>query len=120
MITFIKNYNLEIIRRKLILLYILNVTDIIFTLMLLQTGFFSEVNIFMVNAVESPVLSLLLKVILPAGLLFYLYKRICTSDNSGLRATNIGINISLTIYALVNITHLVWVLLLPFFYHLTA
>ncbi len=118
MITFIKSHKLDTIRKKLMILYLLNVTDIIFTLALLQTGFFSEVNIFMVNAVQSPVTSFLLKVILPAFLLYYLYRRICQSDPSQLRATNIGINISLSIYALVNLSHVLWVILLPFFYNM--
>ena len=119
MFTFIKSYELITIRKKLIILYLLNVTDIIFTLALLQTGFFSEVNIFMVNAVESPIASFLLKVILPAVLLYYLYRRICQSDSSQLKVTNIGINISLSIYALVNLSHLIWVALLPIFYQMT-
>ena len=118
MIAFIKNYELETIRKKLIILYLLNVTDIIFTLLLLRTGFFSEVNIFMVNAVQSPVISFFLKIILPALLLLYLYRRICLSESSGLKATNIGINISLTIYSLVNLSHLTWVALLPYLYGL--
>ena len=119
MITFIKNYELITIRKKLILLYLLNVADIIFTLALLQTGFFSEANIFMVNAVQSPFASILLKIILPAILLYYLYRRICQSDGSQMKVTNIGINISLFIYVLVNLTHLIWIALLPYFYHIS-
>lgn len=119
MISFIKNYELMMIRKKLIILYLLNVTDIIFTLALLRTGFFSEVNIFMVNAVESPMFSMLLKIVLPAILLYYLYKRICSSDDAGLRDTNIGINVSLAIYTLVNLSHLLWVSILPFLYQMT-
>ncbi len=119
MITFIKSYELITIRKKLILLYLLNVTDILFTLALLQTGFFTEANIFMVNAVQSPIASFLLKIILPAGLLYYLYRRICQSDASQMKVSNIGINISLTIYALVNLTHLIWLGLLPYFYRIT-
>lgn len=116
MITFIKCCHLDMIRKKLFLLYFLNVTDILFTLLLLETGFFKEVNIFMVNAVQNPLASFLLKIILPAALLYYLYRKICTCDASQLRATNIGINISLTIYALVNLSHIIWVFLLPYFY----
>ncbi|WP_394371253.1 DUF5658 family protein [Clostridium baratii] len=40
------------------LLYFLNVTDIIFTLLLLKTGMFKESNSVMVNIVESPAWSL--------------------------------------------------------------
>ncbi|TAH63534.1 MAG: hypothetical protein EWM47_13565 [Anaerolineaceae bacterium] len=119
MITFIKTHNLINIRKKLIILYLLNVSDIIFTLALLQTGFFREINIFMINAVQSPVISIILKIVFPAVLLYFLYKRICLSDDSQqLRATNIGLLISLTLYAFVNISHIIWVALLPVFYHI--
>lgn len=117
LITFIKAHNLINIRKKLIILYLLNVLDIIFTLVLLQTGLFREMNIFMINAVQSPFISIILKIIFPAGLLFYLYKRICLSDNEQLRATNIGLLISLTLYSLVNLSHIIWVMLLPVLYN---
>ena len=115
MITFIKNYDLSSIKKKFILLYLLNVTDIIFTLLLLRTGYFQEVNIFMIKAVQSPTLSLVLKILLPAAILLYLYYRTKSSDDSQLKVSNIALNISLTIYIVVNITHVIWVALLPFF-----
>ena len=115
MITFIKNYNIETVRKKFILLYLLNVTDIIFTVLLLRTGYFTEVNILMVKAVQSPMASILLKILLPAIILSYMYKRIKDADDSQLKASNIAVNISLTIYSLVNLSHLVWVALLPVF-----
>lgn len=115
MIAFIKNYNLDSIKKKFILLYLLNVTDIIFTLLLLQTGYFEEVNFLMVGAVRSPIVSFLLKVLLPAILLYFIYSRIKDADASQLKASNVAVNISLTIYTLVNISHLVWVALLPVF-----
>lgn len=115
MITFIKNYNAECIKKKLIILYILNVTDIIFTVLLLQTGYFAEVNIFMIKAVQNPVFSILLKIILPALLLIYIFRRMKLADLSQLKAANIAVNISLTIYSLVNLSHIVWVALLPLF-----
>lgn len=115
MITFIKNYEIEAIKKKFILLYLLNVTDIIFTLLLLQTGFFAEANFFMVKAVSSPLASVMIKVILPAILLFYIYHRIKTANLDQLKAANIAVNISLSLYTFVNLTHLVWVCLLPYF-----
>jgi hypothetical protein len=102
-------------KKKFILLYLLNVTDIIFTLLLLQTGLFAEVNILMIKAVQSPIASIILKIIIPAILLYYLYLSVKSSDEENLKASNIAVNISLTIYALVNLSHLVWVALLPFF-----
>lgn len=118
MITFIKAHSLTNIRLKLILLYLLNVSDIIFTLALLETGLFREMNIFMVNAVQYPIICILLKIVFPAGLLYFLYRRICPSDGEQLRAANIGLLISLSLYTLVNLSHLVWTILLPVFRHI--
>lgn len=115
MIAFIKNYDLVQIKKKLIILYLLNVSDIIFTLLLLQTGYFAEVNIFMVKVVANPLISLVLKITLPAILLYYLYTRI-RIEKDAWRVSNIAINISLTIYALVNLSHLVWIAILPLLY----
>lgn len=115
MIAFIKCSNLASIKKKLIILYLLNVSDIIFTLLLLRTGLFSEANFLMAKAVENPVASLCLKIILPAIILTYLYTGIKNSRDPELRASNIAINISLTLYSLVNLSHLVWVALLPVF-----
>jgi hypothetical protein len=115
MIAFIKDYNLEKIRKKFFLLYILNVTDIIFTVLLLQTGYFAELNFLMAKAVQDPILSVLLKILLPAVLLFIMYQRIKSADQSQLKAANIALIISISIYTLVNMSHLVWVALLPVF-----
>jgi hypothetical protein len=115
MVAFIKNYSVAVIKKKFIILYMLNVMDIIFTVLLLQTGYFQEVNILMAKAVNNPIAGLLLKIILPAVLLIYIYKRIKDSDSSQLKASNIAVNISLTIYSLVNLSHLVWTVLLPVF-----
>ncbi|NLP35396.1 MAG: hypothetical protein GX359_09460 [Clostridiales bacterium] len=129
MITFIKDYNLDAIKKKLILLYILNLIDIIMTLLLLSTGLFREVNFVMAKLVESPLASILCKAILPAILLSHLYIKIKDSamaqcENPAkvyqeLRISNIGINISILIYAVVNLSHLIWTALLPYFYSIT-
>jgi len=115
MIAFIKDYKLVVMKKKFLLLYLLNVSDIIFTVLLLQTGYFEEVNVFMVNAVRSPIASILLKIILPAILLYLIYNRMKDSDQVQLKAANIAVNIALTIYVLVNLSHIVWTALLPFF-----
>lgn len=111
--TFIKQYDLENIKKKFILLYILNVTDIIFTVLLLQTGYFAEVNLLMVKALQSPVTSVILKIFLPAVLLYIMYHRIKQADRSQLKVSNIALLISISIYSLVNLSHLVWVAMLP-------
>lgn len=115
MIAFIKSNSLHTLKKKFIILYLLNVSDIIFTVLLLRTGYFTEVNIFMVKAVQSPIASILIKIIFPAILLYYLYRRSLDADISQRIASNIAVNISLVLYSLVNLSHLVWVALLPIF-----
>ncbi len=114
MITFIKDNSIEIMRKKLILLYALNVSDILFTLLLLQTGYFTEVNLLMAGMVKNPAISLLLKIVLPAFLLYYMYRQHLEAEEDQRKASNVAVNISLTIYGFVNFTHLIWTAMLPF------
>lgn len=114
MVLFIKDYQINILKKKYIMLYALNVIDILFTLVLLQTGYFREVNLLMLKAVDKPLLCILLKVILPALLLSYVYKLTKSGEEDQRRVSNIAVNISLSIYILVNLSHLVWSVMLPF------
>lgn len=114
MITFMKKNSLNIIRKKLCLLYLLNISDIIFTILLLRTGYFSEINLFMVRVIQNPFACILVKVILPIILLYYISLQMANATQEQLKASNIAINISLSLYALVNVTHLIWTASLPF------
>lgn len=107
MISFIKTHTLENIKRKLLVLYLLNVTDICFTLLLLSTGFFMEANTLMSKAVQSLSTSFILKILLPAVLLFYLYLRMKNASETQLKQSNIVINIATAIYTIINIGHLI-------------
>ena len=115
MILFIKNYTLENIKYKLIILYLLNVTDIIFTFLLLATGFFIEANLLMAKAVQSLSTSFILKIILPAGLFFYLYLRMKKANEKQLKQSNIILNIATAVYGIINIFHLICFSLLGLF-----
>jgi hypothetical protein len=108
MIAFIKNYSLENIKNKLLILYILNVTDIISTLLLVGTGFYMEANTLMIKAVQSPTESIALKVVLPAVLLICIYFRMQKASDQQLKKANFFISGTTAIYALINISHLVW------------
>jgi hypothetical protein len=107
LVSFIKNYTLENIKYKFLILYLLNVTDIFFTLLLLSTGLFMEANTLMVKAVQSLSASFLLKIVLPAALLLYLYLRMKRASEKQLKQSNIVLNIATAIYALINISHLI-------------
>lgn len=108
---YIKCHTLPNIQRKLILLFILNALDIIFTLILLSTGLFIEANIFMANIIESPVVALGLKFGLVGGLVAIEYKRIKQATERQLFWSNVIINTMLVVYAIINIIHLAWCLL---------
>jgi len=115
LIFFIKSSSLENIKYKLLILYLLNVTDIVFTLLLLSTGLFMEANLLMVNAVKSTSTSLILKIILPAVLLLYIYIRLKKASETQLKQSNIILNIITGFYIIVNISHIIWFLLYGLF-----
>ncbi|WP_105615377.1 DUF5658 family protein [Vallitalea okinawensis] len=112
MVTFIKDHDLRNIKHKLLLLYLLNVTDIVFTLLLINSGFYREVNPIMNQFISYELFSILLKVILPAGLLLYISLRIRKATEHQLRLSNILINLITSIYVIINILHLIWFCLL--------
>jgi hypothetical protein len=99
------------IKRKFIIIYLLNVSDIIVTLLLLQTGVFVEGNVFMRGIVESRTVSFIFKIGFPLLLLYIIYKRISTATEKQLAVGNTLINGCLIFYALINISHLVWIIL---------
>ncbi|MBZ9636817.1 DUF5658 family protein [Clostridium sp. FP1] len=112
---FIKNYTFENIKHKLLILYILNVTDIFFTLLLLSTGLFMEANRLMINVVQSTSASFILKIVLPALLLLYIYIRMKRATVTQLKQSNIILNIITGVYIIINISHLVCFLLFGLF-----
>lgn len=110
---FIHCYEVNIIKSKLIVLYILNILDISFTLLLLRTGLYKEINIFMIQVFHSTKGSFLLKIVVPAIILFYLYIRIKKASKTQLKISNTIINITVFFYLVINILHILWVLLIP-------
>jgi len=112
LIFFIRNHTLENIKFKFLILYLLNVTDILFTVFLLSTGLFLETNFLMAKAVQSLSTSFILKVVLPAVLLFCLYIRMKKANETQLKQSNIIINVVTIAYSVINLWHLVCFLLL--------
>lgn len=115
MIAFIKNYQLHSIKNKFILLVLFNITDILFTVILLSTGFFKEANVIMVHVLDNQLTSLIVKVIMPAVLLVYLYHRMQTATEHQLRIANYLINGILIAYIGINVCHLFMLSILPVF-----
>ncbi|MEG1004183.1 DUF5658 family protein [Clostridium sp.] len=110
MIAFIKNNSYRAVTNKLKLLYLLNVTDIIFTLILIKTGLFEEVNSVVRGMLDSPIKVMFLKIIFIGILIFILIKRMNTATEKQLKIGNVIITIALICYLLINLLHIIYIL----------
>ncbi|MDD5016701.1 MAG: DUF5658 family protein [Eubacteriales bacterium] len=108
MLSFIRDHSLASVRKKLILLYILNVLDIVFTLILQSTGYFMEANPVMAVFVASTFSALAVKILLPAALCIFLYYRLKKATDKQLKRSNVLVTALLFIYACINILHMIW------------
>lgn len=106
MIKLLKSLSLDTLRDKLTLLYILNALDIVFTFGLLKTGLFKEINSLMISVVDSPWLSIMIKLIIPALLIIYILFRLEELPETNMRLCHICVNIVLLIYTAITIMHL--------------
>jgi hypothetical protein len=111
-ITTLKNSSITYLKKKLIMLYILNVTDIIFTLFLVNTGYFVESNAVMALFVNNNQLgSLILKLVLPLILICWALFRVKKAAENQLFGANIIITLGLIFYSIINIFHVLWIIL---------
>ena len=108
MITIFMKHSLNNIKNKLLALYILNVTDIVLTLLLTSTGFFIEANPLMSKVIQSPSATITLKIGVPAVLLIVVFARMQKATDHQLRISNNLICIVLLLYSLINLSHIVW------------
>lgn len=100
---------------RLITLYILNVTDYIFTLILLSGGLFTEAN-----PVISPFIrtysGFAVKILLPLMLILFLHIRFCTSTVRHPNGTKRILNVIIIFYGIVNLMHLFWLCCILFLF----
>lgn len=110
---FLTQYHLPNIKFKLILLYLLNISDIILTLILLKTGLIIEGNPIMAYVIQKKSVTFLFKGVLPGLLFMYLYLRLKSASIHITKLTNYGLILLLGFYLLINSLHLIWFALLP-------
>lgn len=108
MIGYLKAHDLKSIQNKIGILYLLNVMDIVFTLILLKTGFFVEANSFMAPIIDKPIITIMLKVFLVFVLLVILSYRIKDATEFQLRFSNYILNVANLAYLTINLSHIVW------------
>lgn len=92
----------------MIFVYVLNVTDIIFTLILCGTGAFIEANPLAALFTGSAAAALIAKSLIPAALLIYLYFRLKDAAQRQRKKANAALTALLIVYSLINISHLTW------------
>ncbi|WP_374707710.1 DUF5658 family protein [Clostridium sp. LY3-2] len=109
-INYIKSSTNKSVKNKLLLLYILNISDIIFTLILLQTDMFIEANVTMQKIVLDPILSLVIKVGFVGILVFFVYRRLEDANNQQLKIGNIFVSGMLIVYIIINSFHIIYVM----------
>lgn len=115
MFNFIRRYQLSNLKIKLLLLYLLNISDISLTIILVNTGLIIEANPLMANIITNSIATFFIKVLLPAVLFIYLYIRLKTATVKMIKLTNYCLIGLLGFYLIINVLHLVWFLMLPFF-----
>ena len=93
------------IYNKLWLLGILNITDILFTYILVNAGVCYEANKIMLDVLQDTVDCFSLKIAIPSLLLVYLYFRLKGANPKQIKISNNLINIALVLYLFINISH---------------
>ena len=109
MFTYIRNSSLEKIRFKLIILYLLNALDLFFTLILIETGKFLEVNPIINGVLDKPVNLLLIKILVPFLLILFLSIRLGKAERHQLIISNKIISGALIVYGFINLMHIFWI-----------
>lgn len=99
------------LRIRMMLLYALNILDMVVTKFLLQTGKFREMNPVMVLALQSDWATLVLKLLLPALLMVYLNRRLRVLDARHLKLSVRALEVLIAAYCVVSMLHL-WLYLI--------
>lgn len=105
--TYKSGYSENIFDRRLALLYFLNLSDYLFTLVLISSGLFIEANpllSFSINGAGG----FLAKCILPLLLLYYIRSRLITNPTKHILAAKIILDIAVSLYFAINCFHIFW------------
>lgn len=95
------------------LVYFLNLTDIMMTLALVQTGLFKEANPIMAPIVQHPYLAVMIKAIVPLFVIVYTLWRVRCSewDLKMAKFLKIGSYSCFAFYLIVNLMHLFYTIM---------
>lgn len=101
-----KNDTVLCTKKRLFLLFILNVSDWLCTLALISTGYFEEINPLMKNVVASPLLGFVVKIFVPLIFVLFALSKVKESDSRQLLISNNIALFGVAVYVLLNIYHI--------------
>ena len=93
-------------KKRLFLLFMLNMSDWLCTLALLSTGVFEEANPLMKSVIAQPVYGFLAKIALPLVLIIFALGRMKDADENQILLSNRICLFGVSVYVLINIYHI--------------
>ena len=112
MLLYFKNYHPHVMAHKLSMLYLLNLVELILSMILFHADVSTVTNPVVIYVMNHPWLMILLKASLPAILLGYLFYYLTQTESAKIiHLSNLGISALLVIYGFMNLVHLSnWIL----------
>lgn len=93
-------------KKRLFLLFMLNMSDWLCTLSLLSTGVFEEANPLMKSVITNPLWGIVVKVAAPLALIVLALSRIKYADSKQLMLSNRICLLGVAVYLLINVYHI--------------
>lgn len=94
-------------RRKLLLLFFLNISDYLCTITIIQYNGFKEINPIMIYLLEKPMFCFVIKCVLPLLLVGYIFYAIKNASDNLIFIVNIVMFVVVVFYLLINIMHII-------------
>lgn len=103
----LKNDTVLCTKKRLFLLFMLNMSDWVCTLALLSTGYFEEANPLMRNIIASPMLGFAVKILLPLLFISFALSKVNNADSKQILVSNNIALFGVSVYLLLNIYHII-------------
>ena len=94
------------VKKRLFLLFMLNLSDWICTLALLRTGMFKEANPLMENVISNYALGFAVKAVMPFGLILFALTKLKDADRRQILISNNIALFGVSVYFLLNLYHI--------------
>ena len=101
-----RNELTDMIRKKLLVLFTFNISDIAFTLLLMGIRIYEDCNQVLIKVSTDPIIAIGIKVFVVGFLAYALYRRVEDSTVPSLRAASVLLNICMMAYVILIIVHI--------------